>query len=202
MPVTQQQSSRRLFFVIPFLEVNPMFWLILIGSILGGFIALVLLIMIVGRFLPERYAARVEMTIPRPPEEVWAAMNDYHKHPLTGAMMKRIEDLPPQNQLPAWVEDMGSSKVTVTTAVAEPPRHLVRELVDSVVPMTARAEIHLERVEDGCKVTATQETHIRNGTWHVPIFRVILTVTKGTQSSLATYWKKIAKDLGEPGQVP
>jgi hypothetical protein len=164
---------------------------------IGGIIALVILIIIVGRFLPEKYAARAEITFRRPPEDIWAAISDYHKHPMTGSMVKRIEDLPPQHGLPAWVEDMGSTQIAVTTTVSEPPLHLVRELADRVVPMTVRAEVHLERVENGCKVMATQETCIRRGTWHVPIFRLMLTLTKGARSSLMTYWRKIAKDLGE-----
>jgi hypothetical protein len=176
-----------------------MFWIQLAGCILGGIVGLAILVIIVGRFLPEKYAARAEITFRRPPEDVWAAMSDYHKHPMMGSMMKRIEDLPAENGLPAWVEDMGSTQMAVTTVVSEPPLHVVRELADRVVPMIVRAEVHLQRLENGCKVTATQETWIRRGTWHVPIFRIILTITKGARSSLVKYWRRIAKDLGEAG---
>jgi hypothetical protein len=181
-------------------EDNSMIWLIVAGWIGGGFIALVILVMIVGRFLPERYEAKIQMTIQRSPEDIWAAMHDYRKHPMAGSMVKKIEELPPQNGMPVWVEDIGSSQVTVTTIESEPPRHLVRELADRVLPMTARGEVHLERLENGCRVTATNETWIRRGTWHVPIFRFILTVTNGSRKALLNYWKKIAKDLGETGQ--
>jgi hypothetical protein len=172
-----------------------MFWLILIGSILGGLIGLVILIMIIGRFLPEKYHVQVELSIPHPPEAVWAAMSDYRKHPVTGSMMKRIEDLPPRNGLPVWLEDIGSSRITVSTVVSEPPGHVVREFADSVVPMSARSEVHIDRIETGSHVRATHETWIRAGTWHVPFFRFIMTVTGSARGAVMKYWKKIARDL-------
>src|SRR5262245_13771733 len=147
-----------------------MTWLIVIGSIVGGIAALLILVMIIGRFLPEHYHCKVETALSRPPEEVWSQLMDFRKHPLTGSMAKRVEDRPSTNGLPVWLEDMGSSKVTVTTIESKPPMRLVREMVDSVVPMTARSVVDLTRTESGCQATASHDVWVRNGTWHVPIF--------------------------------
>lgn len=66
--------------------------------------------------------------------------------------------------------------------------------------MTARSEVRIDRLEQGCKVTASNETRIRPGTWHVPIFRIMLTLTKGARGSLVRYWKNVGKELGDAPQ--
>jgi hypothetical protein len=56
---------------------------LLIG--LGIGIALIVGVFVIGFFLPETYRAQVQFNLQRPPEEVWAAVADYQKHPLGGA---------------------------------------------------------------------------------------------------------------------
>jgi hypothetical protein len=165
--------------------------------IAAGVVGFVVLTTLLGLCLPEKYAARVQGTLKRPPEEVWAALLDFHKHPMTGRMVKRIEVLPDAKGLPSWVEDMGHTRITVTTVQADAPTHLVRELKDQVVPMTARIEFHLERIDEGCRVTAVNEVYIRRGTWHVPIFRLIFTLTGALKKGVKDIFSGLARDFGD-----
>ena len=75
--------------------------------VLGVLAALIVVPMVVGFLLPQKYEARVRMTVKRPPADVWAEVSDYHKHPLTGSQMKKVEALPDRNGLPAWVAPAG-----------------------------------------------------------------------------------------------
>jgi len=68
---------------------------------------------------------------------------------------------------------------------------MVREMTDSVVPMTARSEYEIAPRAGGCRVTATHTIQLRDGTWHVPIFRVLLTLFGGTKSGLAALFGQI-----------
>lgn len=172
-------------------------WLYIILGILVGLPLLVALSMFVfGLFLPERYEAAVTLVIDRKPDEVWAALADYQKNPMTGRMRKRTQPLDDVNGLPSWLEDMGVTQVVVVTESADPPRSLKRVMKDRKVPMTVEWATTIEEVPEGSRVTASTATVIRRGTWHVPFFRVMMKITGGGKATLRQFWKDLAKNLG------
>ena len=122
---------------------TKMWILIVLGSLVG----LVALVFLVGSFLPESYRANGHLDVAMTPNELWTRLMDFEKHPMAAAMAKGTEKLPDENGLPVWIEDMGHTKARVRTVVMEAPHRLVRELVDTVVPMTARVEVSIEATE-------------------------------------------------------
>ena len=175
-----------------------MIWLYIALAVVLGIPATMF---VIGMFLPERYEARLVVTLDRPPEVVWAALMDYLANPITGKMRKRTEPLPDVNGLPSWKEDMGSTQMTMTTEVSTPPTLLRRRMVDSVVPMTAEWDVALEATPQGCRATASSVNIIRNGTWHVPFFRVIVGLFGGAKMGLRAYWKGVARNLGATARI-
>jgi hypothetical protein len=116
-------------------------------------------------------------------------------------MRKRLEMLADVDGKPSWIEDMGSTKVTVTTTEMTAPHRLRRHMKDSVVPMTAEFDVTIEETPTGCKVTATSVNVIRSGTWHVPFFRVILKLTGSGRTHLKSFWMTLAKNLGTTPRI-
>ncbi len=165
-------------------------WLLVAGVLL---VLLLISPIVVGKFLPEDYHGRVSATYAASPAEVWAALEDHERTPITGSMWRGTEEIESENGLPAWVEDMGSSKATIRTVEREMQERLVRDYSDSVVPMTARVELSLEETDAGTRVTGVNHMVIRDGTWHVPIFRFIMTVTGGADRSLKDYFGGIGR---------
>ncbi|MCI0641373.1 MAG: hypothetical protein L0Y72_22050 [Gemmataceae bacterium] len=174
-----------------------MHWIfIVLASAVGLLVLAAVLILIVGRFLPERYEAQVIVEFDRNPEDIWNALMNVPQNPMTGRMLKRLEPLPDVNGLPSWVEDIGSTKLVATTEQADKPRLLRRRLADQVVPMTADWEMRLEELPAGCRMTAASVTVVRKGTWHVPFFRFMLKVTGNGKSQLRGFCKRLAGNLG------
>lgn len=157
----------------------------------------------VGSFLPERFEGRSRVVYAKGPEEVWGALLDYDRHPMTGHMKRGVEAQPPENQLPVWKEDMGRGEViTVRTVAAERPRSMVREMESSSLPMTSRWEYTLEPEGDGCLVSIDAVTDIRRGTWHVPFFRVMMVLGGGVEAGLDLQLEMVAETLGVEAQRP
>ena len=53
--------------------------------------------------------------------------------------MRSVQALPPENNLPVWIEDMGNGElITVNTVRSDRPRHMVREMISKSLPMTSR----------------------------------------------------------------
>ena len=176
-------------------------WLLGCGGCLGLVVLLLATPFIAGNFLPQDYRGHVTAVYAAPPDEVWAALNDHHRTPVTGAQHLGTKDLPSENGLAVWEEDMGESVITVRTLEATEGARLVREYSDSVVPMTAHVELTLEPLGDGTRVVGANRLTIADGTWHVPLFRFILTVTGGANTSLEEYFRGIGSALGAPPEL-
>ncbi len=164
---------------------------------LGVIAAVIIVPVIIGLLLPERSVGQVKVVFRKSPEDVWTALSDFEKHPMTGKMMKGVERLPDENGLATWVEDMGhGEKITVTTVECEQPTRVVREMSSASAPMTSRWEYDLEPVDVGCRVTLSGETYIRRGNWIAPIFRFMMAVGGGVRKGLRIQMDMVASSIG------
>ena len=159
-----------------------------------------------GLLLPERYEATVRAEFDCSPAEVWARLEDVERNPGSGAMARSVEMLPREewrDGLPAWIEDLGSTRIQVQTTEREEPSLLVRELEDQVVPMRARWTFRLEPHGDsGTLVTASNETIIKRGTWHVPLFRTMMFLMNGARRGLVHFLTRLGSSLGTNTRIP
>ncbi len=159
-------------------------------------VALILVPIIIGFFVPVRYDGRTVVEYDRSVQQAWDALQDVEAHPMTGAMMKSVETLPLDDGRPVWKEDMGRGEViTVTTTAYEPPHQMTREMSSASVNMTSRWEYALEPAGQGCRVTLSGVTDIEKGTWHTPIFRLMMVVGGGVKKGLDIQLDMVAAAL-------
>ena len=165
--------------------------------LLGLVLLFVVVPVVVGLFLGDDFHGQVRVVFDRPQEQVWAALQDFARHPLSGSMCREASALEDHEQQPAWLEDLGKTQLVVCTEQLEAPDLLVRTAADQVVPMTARWEFRLsEDGEGGTELLLSNHTVIRSGTWHSPIFRVIMRSSGGAEKVLREYLRGVAGDLG------
>ena len=166
-------------------------------------VALIVLPVIIGFLMPVRYEGRTIVEYNRSVQEVWDALQDVEAHPMTGRMMKSVETLPSDEGRPAWKEDMGRGEViTVRTTIFDPPHHVIREMSSASVNMISRWEYALEPADQGCHVTLSGVTDIERGTWHTPIFRVMMVVGGGVKKGLDIQLGMVASTLETEGHGP
>ena len=166
-------------------------------------VALVVLPVVIGFLMPVRYEGTTTAEYDRSVQKVWEALQDVEAHPMTGSAMKSVENMADDEGRPAWKEDMGHGEViTVTTTVYEPPHHMIREMSSASVNMTSRWEYTLEEVAESCRVTLSGITHIEKGTWHTPVFRVMMVLGGGVKKGLDTQLDMVASTLGTAAGRP
>lgn len=161
-------------------------------------LGLLLLPVILGLFSPENYEATVTGVIGASPDEVFRQLENVEDNPGSGAMARSVEMLPEDEWVDgrrAWIEDLGSTRIRVETVEAEPGRLLIREMEDQVVPMRARWTIVLEAQGDSTLITATNETTISKGTWHVPLFRFLMRFMNGARRGLVHYLTRLGRSM-------
>jgi uncharacterized protein YndB with AHSA1/START domain len=160
-------------------------------------VGLIALPIVIGFFMPVRYEGETIVELDASVQQVWDALQDVEAHPMTGKMMKSVETLPPDEGRPAWKEDMGRGEaITVTTTAFEPPHRVTREMSSGTANMTSRWDYSLERAGEGCRVTLVGVTDIEKGTWHTPIFRVMMVLGGGVKKGLDTQLDMVAATLG------
>lgn len=135
---------------------------------------LALVLIFVGHTMAPGYGGKVERHIDAPPGIVYAALMDVEQGPHSGSMCRSLTFDDPSAPLPAWVEDIGSSSISIRTLERAENERVVREMRDSVVPMTARWEFELTADGDGTLLAMKHRGRIDDGTWHSPIFRLLV----------------------------
>ncbi|MCB9852025.1 MAG: SRPBCC family protein [Phycisphaerales bacterium] len=161
----------------------------------------ILIVVFVGRSLPKDFSATTSLKINRTPQDVWTAIGDFKKLPVSAKMCKGTEPLADVANQPAWRENIGSSRIRVETLEADAPKRLVRQCQDEVVPMRMRVEYDIESREQGCAVTCTTNGRIDDGTWHAPLFRFMIHKFGGVKSGQKQYLALLARQLGQEPNI-
>ncbi|MHC5211214.1 MAG: SRPBCC family protein [Planctomycetota bacterium] len=160
-------------------------------------VTLIVASQVIGHLLSERFEGRASADYGAGPEQVWEALSDVERHPMTGRMMKSVERLPDEGGLPCWVEDMGRGElITVKTVESERPRRLVREMSSARVDMTSRWEYELLGQGDACRLDLHGVTTIRGGGGMARTFRFMMLVGGGVKKSLVIQMRMLAATLG------
>ena len=115
---------------------------------------------------------------------------------MSGKMCRGVEELPSENGLAVWEERMGSSTLRIRNVAESEPSHLHRELVDTVVPFRSDCEFWIEPSGGGTRVRCRNDVAIRSGTWHVPLFRISMSLFGGAGAAIDSYLGGIGSDRG------
>ena len=159
-------------------------------------VALVLLLAVIGTFLPDTFTARGRIASPLSRAAVWQRLHDPERYPMTGRMCRGVELLPSENGLAVWIEDMGRSKLRIRNQESVEPNRIVRLLEDTVVPFENHAVFTIEESGKGCVITCDNRAKVRSGTWHVPFFRVTMWLFGGARSGCKDYLTRLAGGSG------
>ncbi len=176
-----------------------MFFIVL-GIIVGALALLLVMALIIGRFLPERYFSEVSHSSGRAPEEVWPLLHDPKSVCYGGKQARSVTLLSEEGEPVRWREDLGPSKFTAAILESSPHYRVLVEGEDSVVPMQMRREFHIEPEGSGALVTIKQNIVVTSGTWHVPIFRIMMSLGAAT-AGVKDYMRRLANALGEKPEL-
>lgn len=164
--------------------------------ILAALFGLVALVMGSGHLLPATYRGSATTDVPASAASTFRLALDGTRQPV-GMRVRGVAPLPDVEGRPSWVEDLGSTRVTVVVASAagdESPRRIDMRLTDAEAPVSAEFMLEIEG-DDGaaaCRATASFEIHIATSTWHGPLFRWAMKLGGGARSSARNYARRLA----------
>ena len=164
--------------------------------VIGAFLALALLLTVVGALLPVGHTAAVRLVLSQPPEAVYEVITDVARAPEWRTGLDSLRVVSPGPPL-RWRESTKWGTIEFAR-------------VDAIPPRTVRAEIQGEREqgfggtwtwdvvprpEGGSVVTITE-----NGEVYNPIFRLLSRYVFGPYATLEQYARDLARRFGEAAE--
>jgi len=161
-----------------------MLWIAL--YVVAGLVALVLLMAVIGSFLPRDHVATRSATLARPPDVVWRALTDLDAHPTWRRGLKRLERLSPTT----FREHGAQGAITFEVVEDRAPARRVTRIADDKLPFGGRWIFELAPAGSGTKLTITEDGFVRN-----PIFRFLSKTVFSTAATLERFLADLAKHL-------
>ena len=169
---------------------------ILIGLIVGIPIGLVLIMTIVGAFLPKSHCATRSLRLNVSADRVWELVSDAPRWPTWNSNCKSLEVLPDRDGLRVWKFGDGRHAMTFLVEEFTPPRRMVTRISDQNLPFGGTWTYEIIPRDTGCEVRLTE-----NGEIHPPPFRFIARFFIGYTATIDGFLSALAKHLGEPAII-
>jgi polyketide cyclase/dehydrase/lipid transport protein len=166
--------------------------LTLVLSIVGGLVGLVILMAVVGMFLPRDHVAARRATLAKPPETVWRALTDLDAHPSWRRGVKSIERLSAKQF--RETSSQGSILFEITEDRANELR--ITRIADDKLPFGGRWIFELAPDNGGTRLTITEDGFVKN-----PIFRFLSKTVFSTTATLEKFLVDLGAHLGVPAAV-
>ncbi|HWO26026.1 MAG TPA: SRPBCC family protein [Kofleriaceae bacterium] len=154
----------------------------------GGLVGLVVLMALIGLFLPRGHVTARRCVLARPPEAVWAALVDLDAQPRWRRGLKRLERLDERR----FRETTRQGAITFELLEERPRELRITRIADDALPFGGRwiYELHPEG-DSGTRLTITEDGFIKN-----PVFRFLAATVFSTSATLEAFLGDLAAHLG------
>lgn len=162
-----------------------MLWIAL--YIVAGLVGLVIVVAVIGWFLPRDHVATRTATLPTAPDVVWRALTDLDAQVRWRRGLRRVEHLSPTR----FREHGGQGAITFEIVEDRAPTRRVTRIADDKLPFGGRWIFELEPAGTGTKLTITEDGFIKN-----PVFRFLSKTVFSTTATLEHFLADLAAHLG------
>ena len=171
-------------------------WLLLGLAILGGIVAIVV---IVGWSLPVRHTATRSITVPAPPSAVFALVSNPSEYPSWRRGVTRVEVLQADDAgQPLRFREHGSDGIILYEVVErEPDRRIVVGIADTTLPFGGRWTHEIAPAPPGATLRITEDGEVYN-----PVFRFMSRFVFGHTSTIDRFLSDVSARLDTAGGNP
>ena len=166
-----------------------MTWLLWILAVVAGLMAAVV---VIGFLLPRDHVATRSVRLPVPPDEVWTVLSDHAAETQWRSGLRSVARAPDRDGRAVWEEvDSHGQRLLLETLESEPPRRLVRRIVDTGLPFGGTWTIEVAPDAPGSIVTVTEAGVVTN-----PVFRFVSRFVMGHTATIDAYLKALGRRFG------
>ena len=144
-------------------------WLWTVAALVGAVVALLLVLWLLGRGLPEGHEISATLHLAKSREEVWGVLADTAAIPSWDRGVDRVERLPDRDGHEVWRWTMGRNAMVLEMTRSEAPLLLVRTIADEAKFFSGDWTYELSAERSGCALKLTE-----HGRVHVAIPRAMM----------------------------
>lgn len=158
---------------------------------LAALVALVVVVLVIGMSIEERHTVTRTATLPHPPAEVWAVIRDFGRAAEWQPGVESMERMEGESS-ETWRMggSFGEMPIRVEDEVAG--YELVTRIVDDGMPFGGTWTYQLEPVEEGARLTITEDGFVRN-----PFYRFMSRYVFGYEKTVEDYLDALSERLAE-----
>jgi len=161
----------------------------LVILIAGALAILIVMVVAIGYALPVAHVASRAATLPVPPGQVFAALQDVDRYASWRSDVKSVEVLARAPQL-RWKETGSNGEITFEIQEQDAPKRLVTRIADRSLPFGGSWTYVLTPSGTGTQLTITE-----NGEVYNPLFRFMSRFVFGHTATIETYLRDLQRHL-------
>lgn len=165
--------------------------------VIAALAALLLLVAIVGWFLPENHVANRSRSFAASRTAVWKVIRDVEYASNWRSDVKRVELLADVGGKPGFREHGRHGAVLYAIEEDVAPSRLVTRIADPSLPYSGTWTLELVDTSGGCELTITERGTVKN-----PIFRFLSNTVFSTTSTMERYLDDLGASLARSDAAP
>jgi uncharacterized protein YndB with AHSA1/START domain len=147
-------------------------------------------VVLVGSTLPVAHVATRSITVPAPPESVYATITDFAAFPSWRTDVRRVE-VHPGDGPRRFTEESSNGSLTMQVEEADPPHRLVTRIVGDDLPFGGAWAWSVTPEGTGSRVTVTEHGEVYNA-----VFRFLSAYLMGHTATLDAYLGALGRKYG------
>ena len=164
-----------------------------IGLFIGIVFLSLMMMMIIGQFLPAEHEVSLTADFDLPADSLWSILTSYESYPDWRIDLHRVEVLPDSIGLHRWREfDQSKMNLTYTEVEVNKPLLLTIKIVDQNIPFGGTWKMELNSLNTKSQLKITETGSIESG-----FFRFIATYLFGFDSTIRSFINMLKAHLGE-----
>jgi uncharacterized protein YndB with AHSA1/START domain len=158
--------------------------------------SVVVLIVVIGAFLPKEHVVTRTLETRQSVEAVWEAISDFGAQPTWWKDVREVTRVEDRDGHDVWREVHDQMTLTMETIEADPPVRLVRRIVDEDLGFGGEWEYVLTPTPSGSRLTVTEHGTVSN-----PVFRFMGRFVVSQTATIDAYLTALAAHFNEEAQI-
>ena len=156
--------------------------------VIGGLVALVLVVVAIGYTLPQAHTVTREQAFAAGPDQIFAVIGAPQDYPKWRSDVKSVDLLPPVDGKQRFREHGSNGAILFEIVELHPPRRLVTRIADPALPFGGTWTFELLPTGSGTTLRVTEDGEVYN-----PLFRFMSRFVFGHTATLDAYLAALAR---------
>ncbi len=160
--------------------------------VLGGIVAIVVVMAVVGALLPRTHVASRSVTLRQAREAVFIVVRNFASTASWRSGLQTVELLPPRDGRPCYRETSRHGAITYVVLEEKPAEKLVVKIADETLPFGGTWTFTFTPAGEGTTVRITEDGEVKN-----VVFRFLGGGVFGYTRTIETYLLDLGRKFGE-----